>query len=180
MPKSRLALDSILRHRKKAGWRDRTLPAPSLPTHRGRGFWVPHSIETPPRRPRGVVLVTVITVSAICLTLFGLWAREAMRQHRHWQVLQLRPQAVRLAEAGVRRAIARAAADPAYIQETWRLAEGELGPNCAAEVRIRMNPSGDNRVMVIEATAEVPAGAVRRAQVSRRMEVSRSSEGDET
>lgn len=135
--------------------------------------------DTGTRGPRGVVLVTVITVSAICLTLFGLWAQDAMRQHRRWQLLQLRPQAVRLAEAGVRRAIARLAADPTYKQETWRLTAGELRLNRAAEVHISVRPNGNKTdLVVIEATAEYPAGAVRRAQVTRRSEISGSSKGD--
>jgi hypothetical protein len=64
-------------------------------------------------------MVAVIVAFVISTALFGVWARLAVRAHRRLGDLELRMQAVRLAEAGIRRAIARRGADPRYDEEAW-------------------------------------------------------------
>jgi Tfp pilus assembly protein PilX len=123
--------------------------------------------------PRGFVLVAVLVVFAISLTLFGVWARGAVGQHRRSRVEQVRLQAVRLAESGVRRAIARKSADGNYKEEKWPVPAGMLDNSRAAEVRIRVEPTGDNSKLRIAATAEFPLGAVQRAQITRQIEIPR-------
>jgi type II secretory pathway component PulK len=122
---------------------------------------------------RGIVLVAVVVVFAISLMLFGLWARTAVQQQQQMRSQQYRAQALRLAEAGMRRAVARRAADSQYVEEVWQIPAQLLDQINSAQVRIRVtNEDGADKISY-EATSEFPAGAVRRAQVSRRIEISR-------
>lgn len=119
---------------------------------------------------RGIVLIAVVALFAISLTLFGVWAQAAVRHQQRIRNQQFRVQAVRLAEAGVRRAVARRLADPQYETEVWRVPAEMLDKSHAAEVRIRVAAGGAAGTLQYEATAEFPAGAVRRAQITRRIE----------
>lgn len=118
----------------------------------------------------GIVLIAVVALLAISLTLFGIWAQAAVRHQQRIRNQQYRVQAVRLAEAGVRRAVARRLADPQYETEVWRVPAEMLDKSHAAEVRIRVAAGGAAGTLQYEATAEFPAGAVRRAQITRRIE----------
>jgi Tfp pilus assembly protein PilX len=126
-----------------------------------------------PRRTksRGFVLVAVLAVLAISLTLFGIWARGAVGQHRRSRIEQTRMQAVRLAEAGIRRALAMRVSDSSYNEETWTVPADVLDGEHAAEVRIRVAPKADNSWLHFSATAEFPLGVVHRAQITRRVEI---------
>ncbi len=121
-------------------------------------------------RRRGAVLVTIVALIAIALALFGIWAQTAVREHRRQAYQVLRLQAARLAEAGVRRGTVQREADPEYTGETWTIPAESLGGTHAAEVRIRVTPTDD--AARFEATAQFPAGAIRRAQVTTRLEIS--------
>ena len=127
---------------------------------------------------RGFVIVAVIVVFAISTALFGVWANSAVRSHRRLGDVQLRMQAVRLAEAGVRRAIARRRADPRYDQEVWSVSAADLGRGRAAEVRIRIAPAAEQ--WSVAATAEFPVGAVRRARITKQVEIPNANRGDES
>jgi Tfp pilus assembly protein PilX len=122
-------------------------------------------------RPSGFVLVAVLVVFVVSLTLFGVWARRAVGQHRRSRVEQVRLQAVRLAESGVRRALARQSVDLNYAQEKWAVPAGVLDKERPAEVRIRVEPAADNGKLRFTATAEFPAGIMQRAQVTRQIEI---------
>jgi hypothetical protein len=126
------------------------------------------------QRP-GVVLVAVIVTLTIGLALFAVWAQTIVRERRQMANQQLRLQAVRLAEAGIQRALARRAADPDYGAETWSVPATHLGGKHAAAVRIRLTPAENTAMTRVEATAEYPVGALRRAQFSTRIEVANSS-----
>jgi hypothetical protein len=129
---------------------------------------------------RGIVLIAVVALFAISLVLFAVWTQTAIGQQQRIRNQEYRVQAVRLAEAGVRRAIARRLADPQYESEVWRVAAEMLdGPN-AAEVRIRVVAGDAAATLLYEATAEFPAGAVRRAQITRRIETTNPASGDES
>jgi hypothetical protein len=128
---------------------------------------------------RGIVLVAIVAVFAISLTLFGVWAKAAIQNQQRIGNQQFRMQAVRLAEAGLRRAMARRAADPQYNEEVWHVPAEMLDEPNAAEVRIRIL-AGDNMAMLrYEATAEFPARAVRRAQITRRIDLTIPAQEDE-
>jgi hypothetical protein len=119
---------------------------------------------------RGIVLIAVVALFTISLTLFGVWAQAAVRHQQRIRNQQYRVQAVRLAEAGVRRAVARRLAGPQYETEVWRVPAEMLDRSHAAEVRIRVTAGGASGTVLYEATAEYPDGAVRRAQITRRIE----------
>jgi hypothetical protein len=139
--------------------------------HSGRGRWAP------PRK--GAVLVAVVVVLTISLTLFGLWGRAAVQRHARMRAEHWRVQAVRLAEAGVWRGLARRAQSGEYNQETWRVTADELAASHAGEVRIRIASGTDQAMLRCEATAEFPAGAVRRAKVTKHIEIPVSTMGDQ-
>jgi hypothetical protein len=124
-------------------------------------------------------MVAVVVVLTISLTLFAVWGRAAVQQHQRMRAAQWRVQAMRLAEAGVRRGLARRAADPAYNQELWRVAASELDQANSGEVRIRVSTGPDQLTLRCEATAEFQAGAVRRARITKRIEIPRAATGDE-
>jgi len=138
--------------------------------------------ETNAHRPRrrGVVLVVVLVTISISLTLFGLWARTIVQEHRRQANQQFRLQAARLAEAGVRRAMQRRAADPQFEEDTWMAPAEHLGGTHAAKVRIRATPNDDTTALRYEATAEFPTGAVRRAQITKRIEIATPLSGNES
>jgi hypothetical protein len=127
---------------------------------------------------RGFVLVAILVVLALAMALFGLWAQSAVREQRWLDGEALRLEALRLAEAGVARGIARRAIDPDYANETWRIPAADVGGRHAAEVRIRVTPEG--AALRIAATADFPAGAVRRARVTKQIEISNPAPGDES
>jgi hypothetical protein len=124
-------------------------------------------------------LVAVIVALTISLALFGVWARGAVQQHRRMRNEQFQQQAVRLAEAGVRRAIARRVADAEYSQERWQIPASDLNSTHEANVQIRVTQNDNPARLRFEATAEYPAAAVRRAQITKRIEIPNSALGDE-
>jgi type II secretory pathway component PulK len=124
---------------------------------------------------RGFAAVIVIVVFVICMSFFALWAKSAVIEHRRATTREWRLQAARLAEAGLLRAARRLAADPGYEGETWSIPAEDLKQQHAADVRLRA-VRGDLSIR-IEATARYPAGAVRRAQVTRQMTVPSPTEG---
>jgi type II secretory pathway component PulK len=132
-------------------------------------------------RPRpGFAIVSVIVLLVVATALFGLWARAAVRNHRQLEYRQWELQAIRLAEAGIGRAKARIDADPTYTDETWTIPATELKRKQGAEVRIRVvpNEAGEQRAR-IEATADFPAGAVRRARHTKQVDISLPSSTSE-
>jgi type II secretory pathway component PulK len=129
---------------------------------------------------RGVVLILVIVTVSISMVLFGLWAQNLVKEHRRFTNQQFRMQATRLAEAGVRRAIVRRAAVPAFTEETWSVPAESLGGAHGGSVQIRVISNNDASALQYEATAQYPADAVRRAQVTKRIEIFISSTEDQS
>jgi membrane protein implicated in regulation of membrane protease activity len=122
---------------------------------------------------RGIVLIAVVAVFAISLMLFAVWTKAAVGQQRQMRSQQYRAQAVRLAEAGLRRAIARRSADIQYAEEVWRIPAEMLDQINSAQVRISVTADDATNTFNYQATAEFPEGAVRRTQVTRRIEITR-------
>lgn len=129
---------------------------------------------------RGVVLIVVIVTTSISLVLFGMWAQNIVKEHRRFANQQFRLQATRLAEAGVRRAMTRKSVDPQFEEETWTVPADSLSGPHAATVQIHAVPSDDAKSMRYEATAQFPAGAARRAQITKRIEVPIPPSGNES
>lgn len=136
------------------------MPCTSQPKHRFQS-----------RQSRGVVLIVVLVAIGISLTLFGLWGRNIVREHRQLVLHRYRMQAARLAEAGVRRAVARRAADPGYQQETWPVPADHLGGTHAAQVEIRAARNDADNSVRLFATAQYPIGAKRSVTISRQIEL---------
>ena len=124
------------------------------------------------------MLIAVIVVLALSMALFGLWAQAAIQDHRWLEGEALRMQALRLAESGVARAMARHANDSSYGNETWSVPAAEFKSRHAAEVRIRITPA--SAALQFAATADYPAAAVRRARVTKQIEIPKPIPGDES
>jgi hypothetical protein len=128
---------------------------------------------------QGVVLVTLVVLMAIALTLFGIWAQSAVHEHRRQASRLWRVQAARLAEAGLARAVARRAADPQYAGEVWSVPAESLGGIYPAKVQIRVGPTPIAEAVRYEAQAEFPSGAIRHAQITKRIEAPHTISRDE-
>jgi hypothetical protein len=120
---------------------------------------------------RGVVLIVILATTSICLVLFGLWAKNLVREHGRSISRQQRVQATRLAEAGLRRAIARRSSDPEFQQEVWNIPADQLGGRYAGVVELHVTNSNNGEAERYEATARYPADAARRAQVTKHIEL---------
>jgi hypothetical protein len=128
----------------------------------------------------GVAIISVVVLFSISVTLFGVWAQMAIREHRRLESQHKQLQSLRLAEAGLRRAVARRAADPQYNAETWSVPAEQLGGAHAAEVRIRISQTADASALHYEATATFPVDAHRRAQVTKRIDIPAPTSEDES
>jgi Tfp pilus assembly protein PilX len=129
---------------------------------------------------RGIVLILVIVTASISMTLFGMWAQNMVMEHRRFANQAFRAQATRLAEAGIRRAMSRRAADPQFTEESWRVPAESLGEAYGATVQIRIVPNDDATAVRYEATAQFPADALRRAQVTKHVETTISPTENES
>jgi Tfp pilus assembly protein PilX len=129
-------------------------------------------------RRSGIVLLSIIVVIALCMTLFGLWAQAAVRDHHRIQGEAYRFEAGRLAESGVARAIVRRAADADYASETWSISAADLGGTQAGAVEITIETVGG--VERIRAIAKFPADAVHQAQVTKTSELPVTSRENES
>jgi hypothetical protein len=122
------------------------------------------------------VLVIVIVLLSISLTLFAVWAQRIVTKKFQLEMQQKRMQAIRLAEAGIDRARARRAVDSQFDRETWSVPATDLGQaRFAGEVRIRIVPGAQEGTTRYEATAEFPAGELRRVQITKTLEVSQDN-----
>ncbi len=117
------------------------------------------------------MLIVIIVTISISLTLFGLWAREIVREHRRFAGECHRIQAIALAEAGVQRAIALKTADPQFQQQVWTVPAESLGGRQVAIVQIEVQPGKAPGSTTYTAIAKYPADARIRAQITRRIEV---------
>lgn len=127
-----------------------------------------------------MVLIVLIVLFAISMTLFGLWAQSAVREHQRLALEAYRMQAMRLAESGVSRAVARLAADPQYDGERWTVSAADLGGRHAAEVTIRVTSASEASRRHVEAIARYPVDSDRRAQVTRRRDIPNAISGNES
>jgi hypothetical protein len=117
---------------------------------------------------------------SISLTLFGIWARAVLRERSRLANQQFQLQAIRLAEAGVHRAILRRAADSNYQGEIWSVTADQFDKTRAAEVRIRIALTTAANTTRFEATAEFPAGTVHRARITKSIDLTNPVPSDES
>ncbi len=109
---------------------------------------------------RGAVLVVAMIcalLTAIILgTLLQLTVTRSKMSKQHERALQ----AQWLAEAGIERAAAQLASDPAYTGETWRVTTAELAGHFEGEVLIEVQSAPDQEQQrTIVAVADYPVDA---------------------
>ena len=122
-------------------------------------------------RPRRGMLAIAVLVCLIVLTLIaGASSASGPRSRDEIRAEERRLQAEWLAEAGLRRAIARLDADPGYSGETWNIDARELDSADAATVTITVErPAGDAKRRTIRARADYPREPPRRVRYSREL-----------
>jgi hypothetical protein len=119
-----------------------------------------------------------MVVVLVCLMVAGIMlvgvARQAGIARRTVDRSLWSAQARWLTEAGVERAVARLAADPAYAGETWRVSAQELGGRDDAEVRIRTKElAGRPGRLAVGVEADYPRDALARCRRVKQIEVDR-------
>jgi Tfp pilus assembly protein PilX len=127
---------------------------------------------------RGIVLIAVLVMLTVSLTLFGIWARQAVLNQGRLDTQQRRLQAVRLAEAGIRRAIALRAADSKFNEQAWSVPPSELDQKHTGKVRIKVAPGGTEGTLRYQATAEFPMGDIRSVQITKSIELADQTSKD--
>lgn len=119
---------------------------------------------------RGGTIILVIAFFAIAMALAGGWVQTALNQQRHMKLWQEKTQVNWLADAGIRRALARRAADDTYQGEIWNLSPDDLDRRDAAKVIIRLETlaSDDDTQPKLQVTAiaTYPAGLTKRVQTT--------------
>jgi hypothetical protein len=115
------------------------------------------------------MLAIAVLVCLIVLTLIaGALLRVGAAQREEARAEERRLQAEWLAEAGLRRALARLDVDAHYTGETWNIDARELGAADAATVTIAVErPPGDTKSRTIRVRADYPRDPPRRARCSR-------------
>jgi Tfp pilus assembly protein PilX len=127
------------------------------------------------RPRRGMVAVAVLLCLLVLALIAGALLRNGTAQRDELRALERRLQAEWLAEAGLRRAVARLEAEPGYSGETWNIEARELGAADAATVAIAVEPSPpDARSRTIRVRADYPRDPPRRARCSRQITISQS------
>ncbi len=112
-------------------------------------------------RPRRGMLAIAVLVCLLVLTIIGLsLVRTGTAQRDGVRALGRRLQAEWLAEAGLRRALARLDLDPGYSGETWNIEARDLGAADAATVAITIErPSGNAESRTIRVRGLPPGPA---------------------
>jgi hypothetical protein len=117
-----------------------------------------------------MICLLVLMIIAGAILRIGAAQRDEMRAQER------RLQAEWLAEAGLRRALARLDVAPAYSGETWDIPARELGSADAATVAIAVErPSGDPNSRTIRVRADFPPDPPRRARCSRQVTITKTS-----
>ena len=122
------------------------------------------SSPLPNRNRRGGALLIAILALAVASMIGATLLQMAFTQRRQLQHERLRTQAGWLAEAGLQRALQRAAADPQYQGETWTVDVPDRNRVQQAEVQITI---GEKASRMVTAVATYPQDATFRARVRR-------------
>jgi Tfp pilus assembly protein PilV len=123
--------------------------------------------------PRRGMLAIAVLVCLIVLTMIaGALLRVEAARREEVRSQERRLQAEWLAEAGIQRALARLAAEPAYTGETWNVEARDLGTADAATVTIAVErPPDDPKGRTIRARADYPRDPPRRARSTRQITI---------
>jgi type II secretory pathway component PulK len=114
-----------------------------------------------------LVCLIILSMVAVALLRVGVARRDEVRAEER------RLQAEWLAEAGLRRALARLDADPAYTGETWNIEARELGAPDSATVAIAIErQAGDTKSRTIRVRADYPRDPPSRARCTRQITAS--------
>jgi Tfp pilus assembly protein PilV len=131
------------------------------------------------RRRRGLTAVAVLVCLIIITMISGAVLKVGLARRQELRAQEHRLQAEWLAEAGIRRGLARSAADPAYTSETWEVAAQELDSPDSALVTITVGRvPGDTEHREIRAQADYPRDPTRRARHTRTLTVNVGSRSD--
>ena len=127
---------------------------------------------------KGAVLVMALVAITLLAIVGGALVRLAAVERKTVDLQARDRQARRLAEAGVARAAARLANDPAYRGETWSLAGAEAVAGRPAQVTIEVSEISDKPGWrSITAAADYPSDSIERARERQTAEFSVTDSG---
>lgn len=122
------------------------------------------------RRRAGAAIVALVCLSVIALVMAGLLRVNLSRAEEVRRMVH-RCQADWLIEAGLERAVARCAVDPAFEQETWSIPPEDLGGRSGiVTMTVFPDPEGAENRLRVSIRAEYPSDGsssdrVRRSKV---------------
>ena len=126
---------------------------------------------SPPRR-RGLTAVAVLVCLIIITMISGAVMQVGLARRDEVRAQQRSLQAEWLAEAGIQRASARLAADPAYLGESWDISARELDAADAALVTITVGPApGEPERRIVRARADYPRDPPHRVRFTRSIQL---------
>ncbi len=130
-------------------------------------------IDSTTRRPRRGFLSVVVLISLVVLMMIAVsLLRTGLARRDEARAQERRLQADWLAEAGIRRAIARLDGDPGYTGETWPIDAPALDSADGASVQIDVERDRQGSSQrTIRVRADYPLDAVRRVRRSRQITI---------
>ena len=125
------------------------------------------------RPRRGMLAIAVLVCLVVLMLIAGALLRVGLVHRDQVRAQERRLQAEWLAEAGLRRALARLDADADYTGETWNIDARALGAADAATVAIAIErPPRDPKARTIRVRADYPTDPNRRTRCSRQITIS--------
>ena len=125
------------------------------------------------RPRRGMLAVAVLVCLVVLMVIAGALLRVGLAHRDQVRAQERRLQAEWLAEAGLRRALARLDADADYAGETWNIDARALGAADAATVVIAIERlPRDPKARTIRVRANYPTDPTRRTRCSRQITIS--------
>jgi hypothetical protein len=119
-------------------------------------------------RRRATLIVAVLVCLTLVTVLAGVWMKLLAVEQRQVRGQQNVVQAEYLAEAGLSRAAARLAADPAYTGEIWQPSAAALGAKLPAKITISVAVAPDGAAArTVSVAAQFPESGPHRVLRSR-------------
>ena len=138
------------------------------------------------RRPRrGAILAGALICLFIVLLFAGALVQAVVTQRRQARTHERQPQAMHLADAGLRRAALQLQQSADYAGETWRVPAEQFGGRDAGEVLIQVSPLDApprERLVRVEArfpaAGDAPSVVVQEIQLSKIQKIPSSASGE--
>lgn len=118
-------------------------------------------------RRRGIVSVVVLIVLMLITTMIAQYARRALGDRRQTRLEMQHQQTIQLAEAGLRRALAKVAADAEFQSETWQVPAGVIHQTNIGSVEISVQDGQATVVARYPVNVDHPAKVTKTAVIKK-------------